>query len=246
MIFQKSIAGMLFSLMCVQFLIINVYGAIYFSLPAYPPGTQKQNKRCLNLNIPRLTLVTGSIASSKTGPNSHPAIKTSFQVAFVLTHRLKIKPEANITGELMYSKNQQALRFVHMRETCHMIYASLTKYLMVGSALTFLVGTYKKSPLTTEIALMITLSDDLFDSIHANDNKLRPLEKDILYLETMMRSIDSKMNTFFTTEQKLRDRNEATNESVQYLSVFVIAFLVISALGQLIYIKKYLKDKKLI
>jgi p24 family protein delta-1 len=123
-------------------------------------------------------------------------------------------------------------------------------------------GSMYKNPPTSDIEVLAENSLDLFDESMAHSLKVKPLEKDIINIEPVLKRIVQQMDELYNTERLMRDTNgtircsasnfhcvfplESTNERVRYLSVISILTLVALGLFQLYYLKRYFKSKKLI
>lgn len=106
---------------------------------------------------------------------------------------------------------------------------------------------YSANPsLKREITLNVDHGPDLFDETRATDTKIKPLERELIRLESVMGSIVKELDNIVKTEHSLRDVNESTNDRVKWFSIFVVLVLIVSGIWQLFYLKRFFKSKKLI
>jgi len=206
----------------------GIGASILFTLPAYPPNYQGPNKRCMMLQIPERTLVTGSVSSTRTNPAS-PHFKTDFWIddSFGGKHYQKIDIQSE-PSKFAFRTHDKPLEY----QFC------VLNELPDGSAA-------KQAP-SSDIELDVSLNDDLFDNESAHDAKILPRERDVIHLEAVMRKIVDELDKLHHIEMDLRDTNESTNDRVKYLSILSIIVLVLLCLAQILYLKKYFKTKKLI
>lgn len=101
---------------------------------------------------------------------------------------------------------------------------------------------YSKVP----VELVVSHDYDLFDETLAKDFKLKPIETEFVQLEEVMHRIVGELNGLIQSEQIHRATNESTFSRVFYLSVLSIMFLVGLSLGQIVYMRNFFKQKKLI
>lgn len=109
-----------------------------------------------------------------------------------------------------------------------------------------LLGVYFKNPPSCDIDFNIQTDFDLFDDSLAHSIKVKPLENEIRNLEIVMSHIVKEMDSLVGTEKILRSTNESINDRVRYLSVVSIFAFIGCSILQMVYMKKYLKSKKLI
>lgn len=72
------------------------------------------------------------------------------------------------------------------------------------------LGTPYKIVPTADIDIIIQTDLDLFDEALAHNLKVRPLEKEIMDLETVMSTIIKELDELHLTERNLRDTNGST------------------------------------
>ncbi|CAG8534390.1 363_t:CDS:2 [Paraglomus occultum] len=80
----------------------------------------------------------------------------------------------------------------------------------------------------------------------AKEEKLAPLEAELKKLEQVVAEIVDEMDYLRKREARMRDTNESTNERVKWFSLGTV--LVLLSLGgwQIMYLKKFFKQKRLI
>lgn len=106
---------------------------------------------------------------------------------------------------------------------------------------------YSSNPgLKREITLQVESGPDLFDEGRALDTKIKPLERELIRLESVMSSIVNELENLIKTEHSLRDVNESTSDRVKWFSILIILSLVGLGVWQLFYLKRFFKSKKLI
>jgi len=76
--------------------------------------------------------------------------------------------------------------------------------------------------------------------------KLKPLELELKRLEDLSQSIVEDFSYMKTREEEMRDTNESTNSRVLYFSIFSMLCLLGLATWQVLYLRQYFKQKKLI
>lgn len=87
---------------------------------------------------------------------------------------------------------------------------------------------------------------DLFDETLARDFKLKPIETEFVQMEEVMHRIVRELNDLVANEASHRSTNESTFTRVTRLSVISIIFLVGLSVGQIVYMRNFFKQKKLI
>lgn len=93
---------------------------------------------------------------------------------------------------------------------------------------------------------MAELDYDLFDDSLAHTLKVRPLEAEIMNMDTAMRNVIRQLEELHLEERNLREINEMSNTRIRYLSILALITLVALGCFQMFYMKRYLKRKKLI
>jgi len=76
--------------------------------------------------------------------------------------------------------------------------------------------------------------------------KLKPLELELKRLEDLSQSIVEDFSYMKSREEEMRDTNESTNSRVLYFSIFSMLCLLGLATWQVLYLRQYFKQKKLI
>ncbi|OXA42655.1 Transmembrane emp24 domain-containing protein bai [Folsomia candida] len=76
--------------------------------------------------------------------------------------------------------------------------------------------------------------------------KLKPLELELKRLEDLSQSIVEDFGYMKAREEEMRDTNESTNSRVLYFSIFSMLCLLGLATWQVLYLRQYFKQKKLI
>jgi len=76
--------------------------------------------------------------------------------------------------------------------------------------------------------------------------KLKPLELELKRLEDLSQSIVEDFSYMKAREEEMRDTNESTNSRVLYFSIFSMLCLLGLATWQVLYLRQYFKQKKLI
>jgi len=76
--------------------------------------------------------------------------------------------------------------------------------------------------------------------------KLKPLEVELKRLEDLSESIVKDFGYMKQREEEMRDTNESTNSRVLYFSIFSMLCLLGLATWQVLYLRQYFKQKKLI
>ncbi|XP_003389959.1 PREDICTED: transmembrane emp24 domain-containing protein 10-like [Amphimedon queenslandica] len=80
----------------------------------------------------------------------------------------------------------------------------------------------------------------------AKAEKLKPMEMELSRLEDLAESIVNDFAYMRAREEEMRDTNESTNTRVLYFSVFSMSCLVVLAIWQIFYLRRFFKAKKLI
>ncbi|KAJ1990960.1 vesicle coat component [Dimargaris cristalligena] len=80
----------------------------------------------------------------------------------------------------------------------------------------------------------------------AAQEKLKPLEAELVKLEKYLEEVDDQMAYMKRRESKLRNTNESTNERIKFLSVLSLVVLGLSGLWQVYYLRRFFQQKKLI
>lgn len=80
----------------------------------------------------------------------------------------------------------------------------------------------------------------------AKAEKLKPLEKDIVYAEQLAESVVHEFGRMKAREEVLSDTNESTLNRVLYLGIFNVIWLVFTTACQLKYLHSYFKAKRLV
>eukprot|EP00053_Salpingoeca_punica_P001095 m.31940 g.31940 ORF g.31940 m.31940 type:complete len:207 (-) comp10810_c0_seq1:241-861(-) len=80
----------------------------------------------------------------------------------------------------------------------------------------------------------------------AEAEKLKPLELELRRLEDLSESIVLDFARMKKREEEHRDTNESTNSRLLNFSIFSMVCLLVLALWQVLYLKRYFKQKKLI
>jgi len=80
----------------------------------------------------------------------------------------------------------------------------------------------------------------------AKAEQLKPLELQLRKLEDLTDSIVNDFQQMKKREEYMRNTNESTNSRVLYFSVFSMICLIVLAMWQVMYLKRYFKTKKLI
>ncbi len=80
----------------------------------------------------------------------------------------------------------------------------------------------------------------------AKVEKLKPMEVELKKLEDLAESTVQEFARMKQREEEHRDTNESTNERLIHFSIFSMICLVALALLQVLYLKRYFKQKKLI
>lgn len=109
------------------------------------------------------------------------------------------------------------------------------------------------------VELVVSHDYDLFDETLAKDFKLKPIETEFVQLEEVMHRIVGELNELVKNEDLHRSANgtnqympiynyfiESTFTRVSNLSILSILFLVGLSLGQVVYMRNFFKQKKLI
>jgi hypothetical protein len=107
-------------------------------------------------------------------------------------------------------------------------------------------GSYYKTTPMSDVEIVAELDYDLFDDSLAHTLKVRPLEAEIVHMESTMRHLISQLDDMHFEERNLRETNEIANTRVRYLSIAAVIIILILAGFQMYYMKRYLKTKKLI
>lgn len=76
--------------------------------------------------------------------------------------------------------------------------------------------------------------------------KLKPMELELRRLEDLAQSIVNHFARMKKREEEHRDTNESTNERMLHFSIFSMVCLLLLAIWQVVYLKSYFKQKKLI
>lgn len=80
----------------------------------------------------------------------------------------------------------------------------------------------------------------------AKKDHLKPLEVELKRLEDTVVQISQEMKSLQEREAKMRETNDSTGRRVVWFSVLTMLILVALTAGQIVYLKKYFKSKKLI
>eukprot|EP00054_Salpingoeca_dolichothecata_P006979 m.40844 g.40844 ORF g.40844 m.40844 type:complete len:207 (+) comp16790_c0_seq1:39-659(+) len=80
----------------------------------------------------------------------------------------------------------------------------------------------------------------------AKAEKLKPMEVQLRKLEDLSESIVQDFARMKKREAEHRDTNESTNERLLQFSIFSMVCLLVLAVWQVLYLKRYFKQKKLI
>jgi hypothetical protein len=70
-----------------------------------------------------------------------------------------------------------------------------------------LLGSMYKNPPSSDIELIAENSLDLFDENMAHALKVKPLEKDIINIEPVLRHIVQQLDELYNSERTMRDTN---------------------------------------
>eukprot|EP00042_Codosiga_hollandica_P018391 m.53940 g.53940 ORF g.53940 m.53940 type:complete len:207 (-) comp48671_c0_seq2:85-705(-) len=84
-----------------------------------------------------------------------------------------------------------------------------------------------------------------YDEI-ARSEKLKPLELELRKLEDLAESVVADFARMKAREQEHRDTNESTNERLLLFSLISMGALLALAIWQVLYLKRYFRQKKLI
>jgi len=76
--------------------------------------------------------------------------------------------------------------------------------------------------------------------------KLKPMELELRRLEDLSESVVNHFARMKQREEEHRDTNESTNEKMLHYSIFSMFWLLTLAIWQVVYLKRYFKQKKLI
>ncbi|EDQ89500.1 uncharacterized protein MONBRDRAFT_32307 [Monosiga brevicollis MX1] len=76
--------------------------------------------------------------------------------------------------------------------------------------------------------------------------KLKPMELSLRKLEDMSNQVLTSFQHLKELEASHRDTNEQTAERMLYFSIFSMVVLVVLAVGQIVYLRRYFQQKKLI
>eukprot|EP00041_Stephanoeca_diplocostata_P008081 m.115994 g.115994 ORF g.115994 m.115994 type:complete len:211 (-) comp17162_c0_seq2:251-883(-) len=101
--------------------------------------------------------------------------------------------------------------------------------------------------LTAEVTIDIKTGTEArsYDEL-AKVEKLKPMELELRRLEDLTESIVNNFARMTVREEAHRDTNESTNERMLHFSIFSILCLLVLAIWQVMYLKAYFKQKKLI
>ena len=77
------------------------------------------------------------------------------------------------------------------------------------------------------------------------DQKLEPLEVELRRLASNLDDAQEQLQYLKIREADLRTLNELSNSRVKHLSFFAIFVLITSAVGQIVYLRRFFKAKKL-
>lgn len=80
----------------------------------------------------------------------------------------------------------------------------------------------------------------------AKREDLRPIEVELLRVEDLLWEINHDMNYFRKREADLRFTNESTSSRVHWLSLTTVFIVVVLGIWQIMYLKQYFMQKKLI
>lgn len=87
---------------------------------------------------------------------------------------------------------------------------------------------------------------DLFDETIAKEFKLKEIETKFVMSEERMQTVVRELNDLVRSEEEHRTANESTFTRVTRLGGFSVLFLVGLSLGQIVYMRNFFKQKKLI
>lgn len=96
------------------------------------------------------------------------------------------------------------------------------------------------------IEMSIELGHDLFDVNRALDLKVKPVEAEIISLQSTIAHISKEFESLFQSEFTLRNINESTNNRLSLFFGFSLFSLVGLIVWQILYLKRFFKSKKLI
>lgn len=96
------------------------------------------------------------------------------------------------------------------------------------------------------VELMVSHDFDLFDDKLAEDFKLNPIKAEFLQLEEVMHRVVRELNDLVKGEAGHRSANESTFSRVVWMSIGSVLFLVGLSCGQILYMRSFFKQKKLI
>jgi p24 family protein delta-1 len=178
------------------------------------------SKKCLKEEIRKDVLVTGEYEVSE-----EPGQKTRLEVSDTRAHILYQKDDASGKGKFAFTTEEY-----DMFDVCF----------------------ESKSPAgyngpDREIFLDIKhgIEAKNYDAI-AKAEKLKPIEAELKRLEDLSESIVNDFAFMRAREEEMRDTNESTHSRVLYFSIFSMLCLFGLALWQILYLRRYFKQKKLI
>lgn len=111
----------------------------------------------------------------------------------------------------------------------------------------FIAGYKNKDQLAkVPVELIVNHDYDLFDEKLAKDFKLKPIETEFIHLEEVMHRIVGELNELVDQEALHRSANESTFTRVFRFGIGSVLFLVALTVGQIVYLRSFFKQKKLI
>jgi hypothetical protein len=178
------------------------------------------SKRCLKEEIRKDVLVTGDYEVSE-----EPGQKTRLEVSDTRSHILYQKDDVSGKGKFAFTTEEYDMFDVCFESKSQPGYNGPDR----------------------EIFLDIKhgIEAKNYDAI-AKAEKLKPIETELKRLEDLSESIVNDFAFMRAREEEMRDTNESTHSRVLYFSVFSMLCLLGLATWQVLYLRRYFKQKKLI
>jgi len=102
-----------------------------------------------------------------------------------------------------------------------------------------------QSPRKVKFSIKVGAEAKDYNGIAKKDD-LKPIEVEIMKLEDLVSEINSDMKYFRNREIRMRDTNESTNTRILWFSGFSMTILLLLGVGQIVYLKQFFHQKKLI
>ncbi|KAJ1671035.1 Transmembrane emp24 domain-containing protein 10, partial [Spiromyces aspiralis] len=98
-----------------------------------------------------------------------------------------------------------------------------------------------------EVSLKMTSGHSMTDFHKLQvEYKLAPLEVELRRLASNLEDTQEQLTYLKMREAELRSLTELSNDRVKHLNIFAISILITAALGQIMYLRRFFKAKKLI